>query len=75
MRFNPTPNDEETVVVRARIPLSLRDRYQAVAAEKQMNVTALYSQALAFAAEDDPPANSVKARKRRSIPSTETDNN
>lgn len=72
MRFDPTPNNEETVVVRIRIPIALRARYQTVAEEKHMDVMALYAQALAFAAEDDPAANAAKTRKRRSMPSTVT---
>ena len=73
MRFDPTPNNEETVVVRVRIPIALRARYQAVAEEKQMDVMALYAQALAFAAEDDPASNGARSRRRVSVPSTGTD--
>lgn len=70
MRFNPVSHEEETVVVRFRIPAALQSRYLAEAQEKQMDVTALYGQALAYAAGDDPASSPAKTRKTRSRNST-----
>jgi len=64
MRFVPSPSHEETVVVRIRVPLGLRAKYQAAAQENQMEISELFCQALRFAAEDDSNSDTARTRKK-----------
>lgn len=66
MRFEPIVQTSEPVQIRIRIPGQLQEHYRRVAAEKGLDVSDLYAQALAYAAGSDPVASEVKIRRKRS---------
>jgi hypothetical protein len=70
MRFLPTPEPKKMKIIRVRIPEALERKYQSDAKAADMDIQALYRQALEFAASDEPapteqPVEGVSKRARK----------